>query len=63
MKKLLLVFAILLFTVLICEYHGYRRGYAEGEKLTNTWWIDKKSTYYDIDEVVKKRMENRYNRI
>jgi hypothetical protein len=63
MKKLLLVLVILLFTVLICEYHGYRRGYADGEKLTNAWWIDKKSTYYDIREVVKKRSDNRYDHI
>jgi hypothetical protein len=63
MKKLLLVLAILLFTVLICEYHGYQRGYADGEKQTNTWWIDKKSTYYDIREVVRKRSENRYDHI
>jgi hypothetical protein len=61
MKKLLLALAILLFAMLACEYHGYRRGFADGEKQTNAWWIDKKSTYYDIREVVRKRIENRFN--
>jgi hypothetical protein len=34
---------------------GYRRGYLHAEKITNKWWIDQQSQYYDVLEVEKKR--------
>ena len=36
-------------------YFGYQRGYDHGEKITNKWWIDQQSRYYDKAEVAKKR--------
>lgn len=63
MKKVLLVLVLMILVALVCEYHGYRRGFTDGEKITNSWWIDKKSTYYDISEVVKKRYHKKLDEI
>lgn len=53
---------IALLTVLLIAFAagaglviGYRRGYDHGEKITNKWWIDQQSRYYDASEVEKKR--------
>jgi hypothetical protein len=63
MKHIILVL-ILAFTVaVVCEYHGFNRGFAEGEKSANTWWIEKKSLYYDTSEVVKKQIAKQNNHI
>lgn len=43
------------------SYLGYARGYRHGRKVTNTWWIEKQSRYYDSDEVEKKRRDRGFN--
>ncbi len=43
------------------NYNGYTRGYHHGQKVTNTWWIDKQSRYYDSVEVEKKRQSHQFN--
>ena len=43
--------------------HGYHLGYAEGERRTNGWWIDKKARYYESGEVRKKRITLKLNHI
>ena len=43
--------------------HGYDLGYAEGEKRTNGWWIDKKAHYYESGEIRKKRFSRKLNQI
>jgi membrane protein DedA with SNARE-associated domain len=55
--------AVLIFTagVLLGGYRGYNYGYHEGQKVTNTWWIDKQSRYYDSVEVQKKRYSQKYD--
>jgi tetrahydromethanopterin S-methyltransferase subunit C len=51
---------ILLIFIGICLgiLHGFNRGYEEGQKATNSWWIDKQSRYYDSVEVEKRRHSN-----
>jgi membrane protein DedA with SNARE-associated domain len=55
--------AVLLVFIGMClgSYQGYTCGYHEGQKTTNTWWIDKQSRYYDPVEVEKKRRSQKYN--
>jgi hypothetical protein len=48
---------------LIGARHGYDLGYADGEKRTNGWWIDKKARYYESGEVRKKRISLNLNHI
>lgn len=50
-------FVVLLFAIGMClgNYYGYKRGYHDGQKVNNSWWIDKQSRYYDSVEVGKKR--------
>ena len=43
------------------NYLTYLRGFRDGQTLTNSWWIDKQSRYYDSSEVEKKRQSRRYN--
>ncbi len=61
MKKTLLVFILFVFVAVIFEYHGYHRGFNDGETITNSWWIDKKSQYYDTSQVIKKRQHKKHN--
>jgi hypothetical protein len=58
-----LILAALGLTALTGAYHGYRRGYKAGERATNTWWIDKKSVYYDTAEVIKRRIAKHHPEI
>jgi hypothetical protein len=55
--------AALLFAagMLLGGYRGYNCGYHDGQKVTNTWWIDKQSRYYDSVEVQKKRHSQKYD--
>jgi hypothetical protein len=52
--SLLLILA-LLATVLAGVYFGYQRGFRHGQTITNKWWIDQQSRYYDAAEVAKQR--------
>jgi hypothetical protein len=44
-------------------HRGYDLGYTDGENTANGWWIDKKSRYYESAEVIKKRINLKYNQI
>ena len=43
--------------------YGYKRGYADGSQLTNTWWIDKKGLQFETSEVIKKRLRKHHQSI
>lgn len=64
-KKIILTAALSVSMVAIgmClgNYQGYTRGYHDGQKTTNTWWIDKQSRYYDSVEVEKKRHSKKFD--
>lgn len=55
LKSIFLIAALLFMATLTGILYGYRRGYEHGEKITNKWWIDQQSQYYDASEVIKKR--------
>lgn len=63
LKKLLLLLALFALVAVCFEYHGFSRGFHQGTRFTNTWWIDKKSTYYETKEVLRKRIDNGHNQI
>lgn len=63
MKKIGLLILLLVAAALAFELHGYYRGYQQGERVTNSWWIDKKSLYYDTSEIVKKQITEHQNHI
>jgi hypothetical protein len=54
-KYAALIAVLLFITTMVGLIHGYQRGYSHGEKITNKWWIDQQSKYYDATEVIKKR--------
>ena len=54
-KSILLLIVLLATGTFAGLYLGYQRGYDHGEKITNKWWIDQQSRYYDTAEVAKKR--------
>ena len=62
-KRILLVTLLLIFTAMTGIIFGYRRGYNHGEKITNKWWIDQQSQYYDASETAKKRRALRLDTI
>lgn len=45
---------LILIAGLAGTFYGYHRGYRHAEAITNKWWIDQKSQYYDASEVIKK---------
>lgn len=49
---IILVLMILMVAtgMVLGNYNGYTRGYHDGQKVTNTWWINKQSRYYDSVE-------------
>lgn len=65
MRKRVLIAALTVVMMLIGlglgSYLGYVRGYRHGRKVTNAWWIEKQSRYYDSDEVEKKRRDRGFN--
>ncbi len=63
MKTILLIIIFVLFTAFLCEYHGFRRGFEAGSRVTNAWWIDKKSQLYDTSEVLRQNHRDGYDRI
>ena len=42
---------------------GYDLGFIDGEKKANSWWIDKKSNYYESAKIKQKRSDMKYNEI
>ncbi|MEJ2153890.1 MAG: hypothetical protein P8X96_00990 [Desulfobacteraceae bacterium] len=67
MKRYALIVAaglILIFIGLcIGRYSGYLQGYQHGRKVTNAWWIDKQSRYYDSIEIEEQRRSKALDRI
>jgi len=63
MRKKLFILMIIAFIALICEFHGFHRGFEQGRKTTNAWWIDKKSRLYDTSEVLRKEFQNGHNQL
>lgn len=61
--KTLLVVTVLFVTTTMSLFLGYRRGYQHAERVTNKWWIDQQSQYYDVSEVEKKRRASLYDHI
>ena len=57
------ILALLVMATIAGEYHGYLRGYKKGEQVTNTWWIDKKSHYFESSEVIKKGKSKKHHHI
>lgn len=55
LRSILLIGLLMVITALAGLYYGYLRGYDHGEKITNKWWIDQQSRYYDASEVTKNR--------
>jgi hypothetical protein len=55
--------AIALVSVLMGSTFGYSRGYRDGQKATNSWWIGKQSRYYDSIETEKRKYMSHYNRL
>jgi hypothetical protein len=66
-KKRLITAAVtlvIMVSVFLAGAHrGYDLGYTDGENTANGWWIDKKSRYYESAEVIKKRINLKYNQI
>ena len=64
-KKRLITAAVtlvIMVSVFLAGAHrGYDLGYTDGENTANGWWIDKKSRYYESAEVIKKRINLKYN--
>ncbi len=55
LKQFVLIALLLFIATTAALFFGYQRGYRHGEKITNKWWIDQQSQYYDASEVIKKR--------
>jgi hypothetical protein len=55
LRNILLYCLLLFMATMMALSYGYRRGYEHGQKITNKWWIDQQSKYYDATEVLKKR--------
>ena len=55
LKHIALIALLLCIATMAGLFYGYQRGYDHGEKITNKWWIDQQSQYYDASEVLKKR--------
>jgi len=58
-----LMVLLLAFGICLGSYYGYTRGYRHGEKISNAWWIQKQSRYYDTDEVQQKRRSQNFDRL
>lgn len=42
---------------------GYDLGFIDGEKKANSWWIDKKSNYYESTKIKQKRIKMKTNEV
>jgi len=54
-RSILLLTVLFIITAMAGLFYGYQRGYDHGERITNKWWIDQQSQYYDTAEVARKR--------
>lgn len=50
-------------TFVVGARHGYQLGFQDGENRANSWWIDKKSRYYESAEIKKKRITMHHNQV
>ena len=50
-------------TFLFGARHGYELGFNDGQNRANSWWIDKKSRYYESAEIKKKRIDMHHNQV
>ena len=55
------MFLIFFIGMFLGSFRAYEKGYEDGTKVTNSWWIDKQSRYYDTEEVEKKRRDSDFN--
>jgi len=55
LRNILLLTLLLTVMAMTGLFLGYQRGYDHGEKITNKWWIDQQSQYYDASKVAEKR--------
>jgi len=58
-----LIFLIFISGMVYGSYRTYDSGYQDGKRVTNSWWIDKQSRYYDTDEVDNKRRNNLFDHL
>ncbi|MDA8141678.1 MAG: hypothetical protein M0036_23790 [Desulfobacteraceae bacterium] len=63
MKKHLILILLIILLALVCEIHGFKRGFVQGQKATNSWWIDRKSRLYDTRETLRKETRNGFNKV
>lgn len=61
MRKKCLIIALLLTVALASNYLGFSRGFAKGAQITNGWWVDQKSIYYDTRQIIHKRHLKKHN--
>ena len=56
LSAVIFIIVLMVMGVLLGNFHGYARGFHDGQSTTNSWWIDKQSRYYDSNEVEKKQV-------
>lgn len=59
----MMAMVLMLTCISLGNWFGYARGFQDGQKVTNGWWIDKQSKYYDSVEVDKKRRSGGFNKL
>ena len=62
-KTIVLATVLIFIAAMAGTLYGYRRGYRHAEAITNKWWIDQKSQYYDASEIIKKHHAKNFNAI
>ena len=63
MLTALVILALIGMGILFGSIMGYSRGYRHGQTITNGWWIEKQSRYYDSFSVDQKRRLKDYDLI
>jgi hypothetical protein len=65
MRKKFLMIVVVLTVALVSNYLGFARGFtkgvAKGSRLTNIWWVEQKSVYYDTHEIIQKRQLKKHD--
>jgi hypothetical protein len=61
MRKKFLMIVVVLTVALVSNYLGFARGVAKGSRLTNIWWVEQKSIYYDTHEIIQKRQLKKHD--
>jgi membrane protein DedA with SNARE-associated domain len=62
-KTIALAMVLIFIAGMAGTLYGYRRGYRHAEAITNKWWIDQKSQYYDASEIIKKQHAKNFDAI